>query len=432
MDHLSDDSETFLKSPPDSRISNYHLDAEKIRPRVVSVEKFPRELSDGVVINPEASNFLSNDQRYIATEDFILDSVGLTIPQQANTSPDVSNILTPAIYGRAVATRLGRIPYANLMGEQIVFKGVGISGDHYPDEQSKDYVFNGYWTNQINPSGYVFQSDNSVDMEVSNKMLAEGARSSLNLGYIVVNENKFKRFVEDRWGKLDKSVSKAMISSIEQYQSQNSSDSRMIISARVGGTVQRTELLLNLMSNSFGGKEPDAYLKNLARGNIAHGARLMYEESINFPKSFSRYLNNIDISDAQSVLKMVSGYKQLKRQHTEVMTEIVTGMTKVDGDIIKKIGAKDENLLSLFMFYSAVKDIDFSFIHYDYDVVEPQIYQRERLSDVSTEARYLKTSVSSLGQYIWVMEQLINHDTLHDNLDKLYQHQENVENILLK
>lgn len=414
--------EKFIRRPPESKpIYNAPEGYTSEQPRVVTVEKLPRELVMGVAINPFARDALSPDQKFIATEDFLMDAVRFVVP--GSSAKDASRLLAPAMYGRALTTNVGRIPYCGLMGEQIVFKGIGPSGVFYPGEyfdvsqRANDLV------NVENPTGILYGGGNELDQVISNRLLSEGARASLNLGHIILDPNKLMEFIEDKFKSVDPALARDMAMTIERA-SEEYQDKQIVISARVGGTQQRIEYVRNYISQELTHSKNRVF-SGRVRGYIAHGARLMHDESMMPGGKFSRYLENSSLGEARSVLRKISEYKPLTEDDMNALVDITGGMAAYDGEIIQRLGKQNRDMLSLFHFYPMVKDIDFGFIHYDYDTVYPGIYVEEHLDDVANPQRYADNSATFISHYLWAAELLLDRDR-HADFERMADYKKRV------
>jgi hypothetical protein len=392
--------------PPESTLkqgARENMDSYWIDTRVVTVEKVTDDLIEDVIVNPAAKDFLSTNLHYLASEKFIQDAAGIATPRIKEAVGD--QILTPAIFGRAVATRVGKIPYANLIGGCVIYKGTGLSGFMYPTEQYPRGFFGGAWADSENPAGLLFKSDNDVDTEVSNVLLAEGARVSLNLGYLVLNESNFKDFLKKKWETYDPKIAGTMIKMIDDYKTVYPED-KLVIAAKIGGTPQRLELLLHIKELS---EQQDLtnYQKSLVKGNFAHGARIMLEESKTYSEKFTKYLNGSSLLRAQETLGRLSQYKPLSEKDIKVMEEVLSGMAVIDAKIISKLGADDPNYKSLFFHSFSLKDTDFSLIRYDFDVVGNSVTS-PNFKEITDPNNYKKDSSYLSGEYLSLAEILMN------------------------
>ncbi|HJY98284.1 MAG TPA: hypothetical protein VJ227_01070 [Patescibacteria group bacterium] len=306
----------------------------------IGIEKFPSEGIEKVVIAPAARELLDPSVRHLATENFIAERVFITVPK--DQAEEIS--YTPSEHGRTIFLERGRYPYSGMLGSVILGKGGWLSGRFYGD-----------WPLPHKKIAWGLETkwDADGDLEVNEVLLNHHFFASLTLGYAVLNERYLKTFLEKRWGK-SKLVNQ-VFKTLNRFER-----SKPVFSLRLGGTLYR------LYDDEVGFLEGPK-----TRPRLGAGSRILsYMIKNNFP-----LMRDVCAMSGEKKQSIVAVLKKIADGEKVSMDGLETYLKFLYAIFARNIMAlrgvwKDKRILYHVdgMSLAKPKDIDTSFMQYDFDM----------------------------------------------------------------
>ena len=164
--------------------------------RFIDVAPIPSHCIESVELNNEALEFLPKSHEELINEDTL---ISLAQTPSFRYPDSEKTIAVPFDYGRSLPLAYVDVPFANNHGTVITGKGVGPSGSYYSRSLGVDFSY----TKNPDVLGLFGEKDAKFDMRASNVLLAAGLRTSLTLGYLVLNPERYKDHLKYVWNDRD-------------------------------------------------------------------------------------------------------------------------------------------------------------------------------------------------------------------------------------
>jgi hypothetical protein len=392
-------------------------------PVTVYTKELPSSCITSVVVNSEAREFLPREYHHLLSTDSLTQMCTMSVRKRPVGILSRSREIH-ATYeeGRTmpVAEFEDPIPYGpGILGTYISAKGVHISGRKY--ENAIKLGLN----TDVEPQGFFGDYDSAIDTYISNRYLEDGVRTSLSLGYVILNSSETERFLLQNWKSFFFKTDpiKWHIDMLRRNEDQ------MAIQFRIGGTRDRLE--------STHSRPPNADLRKY-RESFLRGAELLYYESF-INESFSEYadFSGITIREIREALKDLALRKR-ETKNQETILKTVEGIIGTEAAKIALAQAK-ANYPSYMVINSnwgsvyAPKDIDSSLICYDFEShgisgMDNLFYPREVVLNGSahTASNVLHTYIKQLKYWGLQPDYLDSREITNIFKENLANHLDNI------
>ncbi len=405
----------LVREVPASTRQTYHNFNHSDEPgggqSVVEAAAFPESAIKDIVINEGARQFL--DPRYygILSPDFLLSLARFTIPFEEGTSfPHSKKILVPREFGRGLILGDCRIPYgltgAKIMGTTITSKGNGPSGQHYPLGVKQAELT---YLNSRDPIGFLGDRSAQQDMDGSNILLKHQARSSLCLGYLILDPDKLKQFIAETWGTLR--PSETLLSYMHGAIDQVVRDGQQpAILFRLGGVRHRLDI-------TFACQLPAMRSQPLAKAAIRSGMRLMAQE-LTMPDS---YLANIgwdqrSMKKALDLMIRISKGETLPWGSSMLLLSYIDIICHADGKRLEQCLQRHPEFKHIIFDEEPTvwqKDVDFSLVRYDFEKIGRQ-YSIDPNDSISNRIQALASKTANVYEHWLCFTDLISGSRYDD------------------
>lgn len=349
--------EIGIKPPP---ASTWLLEAKHAA--VTPLETVPEEAIASIEINKKALGWLPPELHYLCSEEYFRRVCVMTVPPEIQKE---RRILTPGFWGRAVPLAYGQIPYEEFVGGTLIGKGCFLSGLNYSSALKRRLpISDNDW-----PWGFFGDKDARNEIEIGNMLLDFKFRSSLGLGYVVLDSGKLRDFLLAKWQKyphICQDINEGL-----NIVARNQDKPAFFV--RVCGVTERG---VEVFSESEG-----KIIERRRKAEIARAANLLKTEATIFPGRFSEYMQfgSLTQEPVVAVLDKLSNRKPLNKEEETVLERFLYSIGNRNLHILEKIltgevdgpsGSYSNTNLSSVL--SAMKDVDLAFITQDYEGVHAE------------------------------------------------------------